>query len=98
MEESQVENRCSSRYVAVKNAVYLGWWEEPELRTSLAELKNLSQGGALVQVAIEPPTGASLWLCLAKTPPNEWVEVAVVTVSTPQEGPHLVRLKFPESC
>jgi hypothetical protein len=92
------DNRCSSRYAAIKTPVYLGWWEEPEFRTCPAELKNLSHGGALVLVATQPPEAASLWLCLAKTPPSEWVEVTVVTVATPQEDLHELRLKFSESC
>jgi hypothetical protein len=98
MDEWLIDNRCSSRYQAVKNTVYLGWWHEPEFRTCLAELRNLSHGGALVHVAIPPPEGASVWLCLFGTPPGEWVEVAVVSVTSPKAGEHQVRLRFPESC
>ena len=98
MQEDYVDNRCSSRYEAVKTAVYLGWWEEPEFRTCAAALRNLSHGGALVHVAVLPTEGASVWLCLAGTPPGEWVEVAVVAVTGKGPGAYQVRLKFPEAC
>ena len=98
MDEWSMDHRCSSRYEAVKHAVYLGWWHEPEFRTCRAELKNLSHGGALVHVAIVPPESASLWLCLVGSPPSDWVEVAVVAVTSQHDGLFQLRLKFPESC
>ena len=98
MREEFQDSRGSSRYEAVKSAVYLGWWEEPEFRTCAAAMRNLSHGGALVQVALRPTEGAGLWLCLAGSPPGDWVAVTVVSVSGPVAGPFQVRLKFPESC
>ncbi len=98
MRQEFADSRCSSRYPAVKTAVYLGWWEEPEFRTSPAALRNLSHGGALVHVAVLPPEGASLWLCLAGTPPGDWVEVEIVTTARPSNGPYQLGLKFPETC
>ncbi len=98
MREELVESRGSSRYNAVKTAVYLGWWEEPEFRTCAAALRNLSHGGALVHVAILPGESETCWLCLAGTPPGEWVPVSIVSVTGPAPGPYQVRLKFPESC
>jgi hypothetical protein len=98
MIEGQMDSRGSSRYEAVKSAIYLGWWEEPEFRTCAARLRNLSSGGALVSVAIAPPKGVSLWLCLAKSPPGEWVEVSPVGRTSVRDGHYELRLKFPESC
>lgn len=98
MREDFVDSRSSSRYEAVKSAVYLGWWEEPEFRTCAAALRNLSHGGALVHVAVLPNESQAYWLCLAGTPPGEWVEVSVVSVTGSDPGPYQVRLMFPESC
>jgi hypothetical protein len=98
MREEFTDSRCSSRYEPVKSAVYLGWWDEPEFRTCAAALRNLSHGGALVHVALRPPEGTSLWLCLAGTPPGEWVEVWVVSLTSPRNGQYHLRLKFPEAC
>ncbi|MCA1686438.1 MAG: hypothetical protein LC745_10790 [Planctomycetia bacterium] len=98
MREEFVDSRGSSRYEAVKSAVYLGWWEEPEFRTCAAALRNLSHGGAMVHVALLPPEGSGLWLCLAGTPPGEWVQVSVVTAAGRAPGPYQVRLMFVESC
>ena len=49
----------------MSESLYLGWWEEPEFHTCAAALRNVSHGGALVDVAVRSPDGASLWLCLA---------------------------------
>ena len=98
MRNEFVESRWSSRYEAVKTAVYLGWWEEPEFRTGAAALRHLSHGGAMVNVAVLPGKGQGLWLCLAGTPPGDWVLVEVVTVEGAEGGPFRVGLKFPESC
>ena len=98
MREEFVDSRGSSRYEAVRTAVYLGWWEEPEFRTCAAALRNLSHGGALVHVAVLPAEGSSVWLCLAGTPPGEWVPVSVVSVSGQSPGAYHVRLMFPDSC
>ena len=98
MRQNHVDYRCSSRYEPIKNSIYLGWWEEPEYRSVLAVLRNLSHGGALVQLGFRPPVEASLWLCLAGSPPSEWVEVSVVGESTLVEGLHEVHLRFPDSC
>ncbi len=96
MREVSDDNRDSSRYEAVKSAVYLGWWDEPEFRTCAAALRNLSHGGALVNVSMRLAEGARLWLCLAGTPPGDWVPVSVVSVTG--VGPFQVRLRFPDSC
>ncbi len=98
MRQNYVDNRCSSRYEPIKNSIYLGWWEEPEYRSAPAVLRNLSHGGALVQLGFRPPLGTSLWLCLAGSPPSEWVEVSVVDETTLVEGLHEVHVRFPDSC
>lgn len=98
MQPGYVDNRCSSRYEAVKSAVYLGWWEDSEFRTTLAVLRNLSQGGALVSVGLSPPDNVGLYLCLAESPPSDWVEVTIVDKNRRIEGVHEVRLMFPEAC
>ena len=98
MQENHIDNRCSSRYEPLKNSVYLGWWDEPEFRSSPAVLRNLSHGGALVHLGHKPPPGADLWLCLVGSPPSAWVEVSVIDEATLFEGVHEVHLKFPDCC
>lgn len=100
MPERSADTRNSSRYPALRSAVYLGWWEEPEFQTCAAALINVSHGGALVHVAARPPEreGQGMWLCLAGRPPSEWTEVAVVSCETPVAGLFQVRLQFVDSC
>jgi hypothetical protein len=98
MDLRATDARNSSRYHAVRSAVFLGWWEEPEFRSTPARLLDLSHGGAQVLVGLEPPDGATLWLCLAGTPPGEWVEVKAVDREVLRKGERRLHLKFPESC
>ena len=91
------EHRTAARYEAGA-IVYLGWWDGPEFRTCAAGLRNLSQGGALVHVALAPPAGQSLWLCLAGSPPGDWVEARAVELTNPRAGLHQARLSFVEPC
>src|SRR5262249_14546248 len=65
MYELLVENRNSYRYVAVQKTVYVGWWDEPEFRTIVGELRNLSHGGALVVAPVSPPDESVLWVCMS---------------------------------
>jgi hypothetical protein len=92
------ENRGSVRYQAMRGAVYLGWWDEPDFRTCAARLQNLSHGGALVDVALAPPEGSSLWLCAGGTPPGQWVEGEVVAREAPGPAAYRLHLRFPETC
>lgn len=98
MNERWNDSRGSSRYEAVKGAVYLGWWEEPEFRTCAARLKNLSHGGALVLVGLAPPEGADLWLCRGGSAPGDWAAVTVVEAVGPRERVWQLRLAFSEAC
>jgi hypothetical protein len=98
MPERLADTRNSSRYPALRSAVYLGWWEEPEFHTCAAALINVSHGGALVHVGLRPPENTALWLCLAGSPPSEWTEVSVITCESPIAGLFQVRLQFSQSC
>jgi hypothetical protein len=98
MIEPSKDCRAATRYPAVNPTVYLGWWEEPEFRTCLASLKNVSQGGALVHVAMWPPEGSRTWLCVGGKPPSEWAEVAPVSIEHPHEGLFRVHLRFVDMC
>ena len=55
MHEPSFDNRCSSRYEAVKSAIFLGWWEELAFCTCIAVLRNLSHGGAFVNQSLTIP-------------------------------------------
>ncbi|MGE3818215.1 MAG: PilZ domain-containing protein [Isosphaeraceae bacterium] len=96
--EDRLENRRSCRYDAVRSAVYLGWWEEPDFRCCAAELRNLSQGGALIDVPIPPPQDAVLYLCMGESATAHWTEAAVVSVTNPRDRVYRIRLAFSETC
>jgi hypothetical protein len=94
------ESRDSCRYDAVQPMVYLGWWEEPEFRTFAAELRNVSNGGALVVAPVSPPEAGELWICMsgAASSGGDWAEVSVVSVADEPDGLYHVRLRFKASC
>jgi hypothetical protein len=98
MFERLAETRSAARYPAVCSEVYLGWWEESQFRTRAAALKNVSHGGALVNVALPSPGSSGLWLSMGGTPPTEWTGVSVVTETNPQAGLFQVRLRFVDGC
>lgn len=96
--EDCVENRKSCRYDAVRSAVYLGWWGEQEFRCCAAELRNLSQGGALIDVPVPPPEDALIYLCMGESETAHWVEAGVVEVTNPRDRVYRIRVAFNEHC
>ena len=97
--EDSAEKRGASRYDAVRTSIFLGWWEGEEFRTSAATLRNLSHNGALVHVAARPAEGADLWLCLAGSPPGDWVGVTLVSAAVrPKDSYFKLRFLFPDRC
>ena len=93
-----VENRKSYRYEAVRSAAYLGWWEAPEFRCCSAELKNLSQGAALVDLPVAPPRDGRVFLCMGESDKAHWAEAEVVMVTNATDTLYRIRVSFQESC
>ncbi len=86
------------RYGAGQAVVHLGWWEGAEYRTCAAALENLSQGGALLRAAVQPPGEGSLWVRPAGTEPAEWAEAAAVESVRLPDGTFAVRVRFEGPC
>src|SRR5262249_8877771 len=98
------DRRQSCRYHGSKNRIFLGWWEGPEFRTTTAQIKDVSVGGALILVDTPTQADSVVWISLYKVPPTEWVEASVVEASKVgrnglfRRGETQLRVKFLETC
>jgi hypothetical protein len=98
MDPRFVETRAAARYFAVRSEVYFGWWQESQFQTRAAALKNVSQGGALINVALPSPETQDLWLSLGGDSPTAWTGVSIVGETNPRAGLFQIRLKFVDGC
>jgi hypothetical protein len=92
------ERRQSYRYETVHSLAYLGWWEEPGFHSVAGELKNLSNGGALMLSPVPPPEGEPLWIGQTGMTGDGWTGVSLVSVTPTRPARFEVRLRFVESC
>lgn len=67
------DRRKEPRYVPVMENAYLGWWEGETFRSELGKLANISAGGAALEVAGEPSSGETVWLCVVGPQRPDWV-------------------------
>ena len=91
--------RGSTRYTAVKDCLWLGWWAEDDFVLVNAQLVNISEGGVLIYMERAPVQGQLVWMRLegtstprslaAKVLDSRWVTLRRRWV---------VRLAFQQSC
>jgi hypothetical protein len=90
LEESRGERRRSPRYTPAEPRAWVGWWRRGHFVVNRAVIVNLSQGGALLFLAHQPPTVQPVWLCLGTAYPVESVQGRVlesnVTTNRPGMG------------
>ncbi len=92
------DRRCATRYRAVEDRARVGWWEGKHFRSAPARIEDISTGGASVCLGQEPLNAQGVWVRLAGTGPDQWVQAQLVGVATAEDGSQVVRLAFPQSC
>jgi hypothetical protein len=93
------ERRKTTRFAAVEQRTWLGWWRSRlEFTTVAARLQDISQGGARLVMADPPPAQQIVWLCLGIPDPTECVQAKVLAVTGTPEGDFVVRLAFGTPC
>jgi hypothetical protein len=98
-EVAVAERRESSRFRAVEQRAWLGWWAGPRrFATVDARLDNISQGGARIVMADPPPVQQIVWLCMGIPDPTECVQAKVLEVKPTPEGDSVIRLAFGIPC
>src|SRR5262249_45164780 len=88
------ERRAEPRYPAVDNASEVGWVENGTLRSTAAQLMDVSRDGALVIGDEEPGAGSPVLLRLVEPNPTLWVETTLVESRRTRLGPFQLRLVF----
>ena len=96
---SKRNRRTSNRFRAIRDQLWMGWWEEEEFVLLGAQLVNISEGGVLVSLDQAPLEGRVVWMRLNEVPANESACAKVLEarwVTLRQR--YLVRLRFERRC
>jgi|GEM_PF-2385478 len=96
---SKRNRRTSNRFRAIRDQLWMGWWEDEEFVLLGAQLVNISEGGVLVSLDQAPLEGRVVWMRLNEVPANESACAKVLEarwVTLRQR--YLVRLRFERRC
>jgi len=97
-EAPRKDRRDSLRYTPAQTQAWVGWWKGSRFLVSRADLVNLSNGGALVQIANRPPTSQPVWICLGAPHPVDYVQCRVLDAALKPAGDFLARVEFHSPC
>ncbi|MDR3637747.1 MAG: hypothetical protein P4L84_28330 [Isosphaeraceae bacterium] len=90
--ETAIEDRRHGfRYQPVVEKAYLGWWEAESFRAELGVLRNISAGGAAVELESRLAHVDTVWFCVAGPGRVTWTPARLAG----QEG-RVLRLSFTE--
>lgn len=92
------DRRLAPRYAPARDATQLGWWEDGQFRTADARLRNISSGGAAVNLGGTGPDTAGAWVCILMPGTDVWVQASVAGAVAAEDGTPHVRLTFAEPC
>jgi hypothetical protein len=91
--------RGSTRYTAVKESLWLGWWAEDEFVLLDAHLVNISEGGVLIYMERAPVQGQVVWMRLEGTSTPESLAAKVLESRwVTLRRRWVVRLEFQQRC
>lgn len=91
--------RESTRYTAVKEALWLGWWAEDEFVLVDAHLVNISEGGVMIHMEKAPVPGQLVWMRLEGTStPRSLAAKVLESRWVTLRRRWVVRLEFQQSC
>jgi hypothetical protein len=90
------DRRRNPRYRPAQTHAWVGWWKGSRFAIALAELVNLSKGGALVLLPDRPPSAQPIWLCLRSPGPSDYVQARVLDAAIQPAGDYRARLEFHE--
>jgi hypothetical protein len=88
------DRRGVCRYSAVQTQAWLGWWDGPEFRSTVAQVVNISLRGCMMTVEQLPPPDQPVWFCPPGTTPSEWIESKLIEAKRRLLGPREVRIVF----
>jgi hypothetical protein len=97
-EAESVERRTNPRYAPATTRAWVGWWKRGSFHVANAEIVNLSQGGALMNVEAHPPSSQPVWVCLGTPYPVDFVQARVLGSEGKGEDPISARLEFHTPC
>ena len=73
-----VDRRREPRYVPGVAEAYIGWWEGETFRAELGKLRNLSVGGAAIELEADPGDTDAVWLCVVGPGRVTWMPARLV--------------------
>jgi hypothetical protein len=86
-----VERRAEPRYRSTTGKTFLGWWEAETFRAELGTLRDVSAGGAAVEITAGLPSTDEVWLCITGPGRVHWAAARVVG-----RGTQVAHLAFAE--
>lgn len=91
--------RQSTRYSAVNDRLWLGWWADEEFNLVDAQLVNISEGGVLIHAERAPEPGQIVWMRLEGTATLESLAALVLESRwVTLRRRWVVRLEFQQAC
>src|SRR5690606_12220890 len=88
------ERRSFPRYPALDNTSQVAWWVDGQVKTTAAQLMDVSREGVLVLVDDEPPHEFPVMIRLITPIPTVWVEARIAESRPIRQGPYQLRLVF----
>lgn len=88
------ERRGAGRYPALDNVSQVGWRDGEQLRTTSAQLMDVSREGVLIMVDHEPPRDVVVVFRLLEPTRTAWVSARVAQSRRMRQGPYQLRLAF----
>ena len=92
------DRRKEPRYPPATDLAHIGWCEGEEFCTVQAQLQNISNGGAALDLARDRPASPDLWMCVVTAGPTEWLQASIAGSQATEDGGQRVRLAFVEPC
>jgi len=91
--------RQSTRYSAVNDRLWLGWWADEEFNLVDAQLVNISEGGVLIHAERAPEAGQVVWMRLEGTStPESLAAIVLESRWVTLRRRWVVRLEFQQAC
>ncbi|SIO64721.1 PilZ domain-containing protein [Singulisphaera sp. GP187] len=98
-EPSRQNRRGSTRYTAVNESLWVGWWAGDEFVLIDAQLVNISAGGVQISIATAPDQGQVVWMRLEGTSAQGSLAALVLEARwNTLRRRYVVRLEFQEPC
>jgi hypothetical protein len=88
------ERRGSTRYAAVEDRIWLGWWDGEQFQTLGSRLLDISRSGAAVCCEDGPEPGDDAWFCVVGPSLSGGARARVVGREPMEDDPTAIRLRM----